>query len=279
MSDVLQILLWPALACLVLTGIHAYLGLHVVERGVIFVDLSLAQVAALGATIAFLCGADLHGQTSYWVSLGFTTLGAAVFALTHTRKSKIPQEAIIGIVYAVCAAASVLVMDRLPEGAEHIKYILVGNLLAVTPHEVIKMALLYSLIGVIHWRWRKPFLAISTNHDEAFDTGYNVLWWDFLFYGTFGFVVTSSVAIAGVLLVFSFLIVPSVTAALFSEKIGTRLAIGWIMGTAVSLLGMYGSYKFDAPTGATVVCTFGLALLILGAVRPFIIRRRRLGHA
>src|ERR1017187_9324329 len=229
MPEIVQILLWPALACLVLTGIHAYLGLHVVERGVIFVDLSLAQVAALGATIAFLCGADLHGSTSYWVSLGFTTLGAAVFALTHTRKSKIPQEAIIGIVYAVCAAASVLVMDRLPEGAEHIKYILVGNLLAVTPHEVIKMALLYSLIGVIHWRWRKPFLAISTNQDEAFDTGYNVLWWDFLFYGTFGFVVTSSVAIAGVLLVFSFLIVPSVAAMLFSERLGVRLAIGWTM--------------------------------------------------
>jgi len=270
MPEIVQILLWPALACLVLTGIHAYLGLHVVERGVIFVDLSLAQVAALGATIAFLCGADLHGSTSYWVSLGFTLLGAAVFALTHTRKSKIPQEAIIGIVYAVCAAAAVMVMDRLPEGAEHIKYILVGNLLAVTPHEVIKMAILYSLIGVIHWRWRKPFLAISTNQDEAFDTGYNVLWWDFLFYGTFGFVVTSSVAIAGVLLVFSFLIVPSVTAMLFTERIGTRLAIGWIMGTVVSFLGMYGSYKLDAPTGATVVCTFGLALLILAALRPLL---------
>ncbi len=267
MNDIVQILLWPALACLVLTGIHAYLGLHVVERGVIFVDLSLAQVAALGTTIAFLCGADLHGRTSYWVSLGFTLLGAAVFALTHTRKSKIPQEAVIGIVYAFCAAAAIMVMDRLPEGAEHIKYILVGNLLAVTPHEVIKMAILYSLIGGVHWYWRKPFLAISTNQSEAFNTGYNVLWWDFLFYGTFGFVVTSSVAIAGVLLVFSFLIVPSVTAMLFSEKIGARLAIGWVMGTAVSLIGMYGSYKLDAPTGATVVCTFGLALLVLASFR------------
>jgi len=272
-SEIVQILLWPALACLVLTGIHAYLGLHVVERGVIFVDLSLAQVASLGTTIAFLCGADLHGQTSYYVSLGFTLLGAAIFSVVRSERSRVPQEAFIGIVYAVSAAAAVLIMDRLPEGAEHIKYILVGNLLAVTPHEVIKMAALYSLIGLVHWIFRKPFLTISTQHDRSSkELGYNVIWWDFLFYGTFGFVVTSSVAIAGVLLVFSFLIVPSVTAMLFSDKVGTRLAIGWVMGTVVSFLGMYGSYKLDAPTGATVVCTFGLALLLLSALRPLIKR-------
>jgi zinc/manganese transport system permease protein len=267
MSDILSILFWPALACLVLTGIHAYLGLHVVERGVIFVDLSLAQVASLGTTIAALMGFEIHSTQAYWMSLGFTVVGAGIFAMTRSHKSKVPQEAIIGIVYAVCAAAAVLIMDRLPEGAEHIKYILVGNLLAVTPHEVIKMAVLYSLVGVLHWFWRKPFLAISTNHDEAFETGYKVRFWDFLFYATFGIVVTSSVAIAGVLLVFSFLIVPSVTAMLFSERVGPRLAIGWIMGAAVSLVGMFASYKLDAPTGATVVCVFGLSLVLLSSLR------------
>src|SRR5580765_7470896 len=128
MNDIVQILLWPALACLVLTGIHAYLGLHVVERGVIFVDLSLAQVAALGTTIAFLCGYELHGQAAYFFSVGFTLIGSAVFAFTRSRKSRIPQEAFIGITYAVSAAAAILIMDRLPEGAEHIKHILVGNL-------------------------------------------------------------------------------------------------------------------------------------------------------
>src|SRR5580765_927505 len=183
MNEAFSLLLWPSLACLVLTGIHAYLGLHVVERGVIFVDLSLAQVAALGATIGFALGFDLHGRAAYFFSLGFTLLGAAVFAFTRAKKSKIPQEAFIGIVYAVSAAAAILVMDRLPEGAEHIKDILVGNLLAVSPHDVVKMAVLYSFIGVLHWFWRKPFLAISTNHDEAFETGYNVRLWDFLFYG------------------------------------------------------------------------------------------------
>jgi len=276
MNDVVQILLWPALACLVLTGIHAYLGLHVVERGVIFVDLSLAQVASLGTTIALLMGFDMHSHTAYFISLAFTLLGAAVFSIVRSEKSRVPQEAFIGIVYAVSAAAAVLIMDRLPEGAEHIKYILVGNLLAVTPHEVLKMAGLYSLIGVVHYAFRKPFLTISTQHGRPIrEIPYNVRWWDFLFYATFGFVVTSSVAIAGVLLVFSFLIVPSVSAMLFSEKVGKRLAFGWIMGTIVSLIGMVGSYELDAPTGATVVCTFGIALLILGAVRPFILKKRR----
>src|SRR4051812_48522802 len=157
MNDILSILLWPALACLVLTGIHAYLGLHVVERGVIFVDLSLAQIASLGTTIAILLGFEMHSHMAYWLSLGFTLLGAVIFSVVRSQRSKVPQEAFIGIVYAVSAAAAVLIMDRLPEGAEHIKYILVGNLLAVSPHEVLQMGLLYAGIGVLHFFWRKPF--------------------------------------------------------------------------------------------------------------------------
>ena len=267
MPEIAEFLLWPALACLVLTGIHAYLGLHVVERGVIFVDLSLAQVAALGSTIAFLAGYDLHGRGAYVFSLGFTLLGAAIFALTRDIKSRIPQEAVIGIVYAVSAAAAILIMDRLPEGAEHIKHLLVGNLLTVTPREVVKMAGLYSVIGLLHWFWRKPFLAISRDPDEAARSGYNVRLWDFLFYASFGFVVTSSVSIAGVLLVFSYLIVPSVAAMLFCERVRTRLAIGWSMGTIVSLAGMYVSYRLDLPTGAAVICVFGAALCLMAAFK------------
>lgn len=275
MSDALEILRWPFLASLVLTGIHAYLGLHVVERGVIFVDLSLAQVAALGATIAFLNGFDLHGTGAYFFSLGFTLLGAALFALSRSRRSRIPQEAFIGIVYAVSAAAAILIMDRLPEGAEHIKHILVGNLLAVTPAEVVKMALLYSGIGLLHWFWRKPFMAISTDPEEARRLGYRVRLWDFLFYGTFGFVVTSSVAIAGVLLVFTYLIVPSVTAMLFARRVSTRLAVAWTMGVLASVLGMYGSYSLDAPTGASIVCVFGLLFAAAGVMRRLSFREDR----
>ncbi len=273
--DAFQILFWPFVACLILTGIHAYLGLHVVERGVIFVDLSLAQVAALGSAVALLAGYDPHAHAAYFFSLGFTLLGAGLFSVVRSKKGRIPQEAFIGITYAVSAAAAILIMDRLPEGGEHIKHILVGNLLAVSKTEILKMALVYSLIGFLHWKWRKPLLAISTDHhsDTKGNHGYNVHLWDFLFYATFGFVVTSSVAIAGVLLVFSFLIVPPVTAMLFSEKIGTRLILGWGMGALVSFLGMYGSYRWDTPTGATVVCMFGAMLVLMGLLRCLVMRK------
>lgn len=267
MTDALPFLAWPFAACLVLTGIHAYLGLHVVERGVIFVDLSLAQIAALGTTIAFLAGHDLHGRGAYFFSLGFTLLGAAVFSISRGAGRRIPQEAIIGIVYAVSAALSILIVDRTPEGTEHLKYILVGNLLAVTPGEVVKMAALYGVVGWLHWAWRRPFLAISTDPDAARAAGLRIRIWDFLFYATFGIVVTSSVAIAGVLLVFSYLVVPSVIAMLLARGVAARLAIGWVAGALVSVAGIVLSYALDAPTGATVIAAFGLLLSLVAAAR------------
>ena len=270
--DIVMFLIPPFLAGLVLTGIHAYLGVHVVERGVIFVDLSLAQIAALGTTVAFLAGYDLHSGLSYFWSLGFTFVGAAIFALTRVhRETRIPQEAIIGIVYSVSAAAAILVMSKAPQETEHLKDMLVGNILAVSYHTILKTAILYALVGLFHFIFRRKFLAISLNaHNGTADSLPNVKFWDFLFYTSFGFVVTSSVAIAGVLLVFSYLIVPSVTAMLFAQSIGKRLAIGWTMGALVTVLGVLLSFKLDLPTGATIVCTFGLALIIMAVVRPII---------
>src|SRR5947208_3144299 len=268
--DILSFLLLPFLTGLVLTGIHAYLGVHVVERGVIFVDLSLAQIAALGTTVAFLAGYDLHSGISYFWSLGFTIIGAAIFSLTRVhRETRIPQEAIIGIVYAVSAAAAILVMSKAPQETEHLKDMLVGNILAVSSHTVIKTAILYACVGLFHFIFRKKFLAISVGAQNG-ESIPNVKLWDFLFYTSFGFVVTSSVAIAGVLLVFSYLIVPSVAAMLFSQSIGVRLAIGWSMGAIVTALGILLSFKVDLPTGATIVCTFGIALLLLAIVRLFV---------
>ena len=268
MSDILQFLYLPFLAGLILTGIHAYLGVHVVERGVIFVDLSLAQIAALGTTVAFLAGHDLHTGVSYFWSLGFTFVGAAIFALTRVhRDTRIPQEAIIGIVYSVSAAAAILVMSKAPQETEHLKDMLVGNILAVSYRTVAETAGLYALVGLFHFIFRRKFLAISLNaHDGVADSVPNVKLWDFLFYTSFGFVVTSSVAIAGVLLVFSYLIVPSVGAMLFAKSIGKRLAIGWSMGALVSALGVMLSFKLDLPTGATIVCTFGISLAVMAAV-------------
>ena len=270
-SAMLQFLAAPFVASLILTGIHAYLGVHVVERGVIFVDLSLAQIAALGAAVAILLpmsGGDPHGTFVYWISLGFTFIGAAVFSTIRGHRARIPQEAIIGICYAVASAAAILAMSKATSESEHLKDMLVGNILAVSWAEVGKTAALYGAIGVFHFIFRKQFLAISMNHDRAAATGLSVRFWDFLFYASFGFVVTSSVAIAGVLLVFCYLIVPSVAAMLYAESIGRRLAIGWTMGTVVSALGGYLSLVLDLPTGATIVCTFGLALILMAAVRP-----------
>lgn len=269
--QVFQFLAAPFVASLILTGIHAYLGVHVVERGVIFVDLSLAQIAALGATIALLLPGspgDPHAPSVYWISLGFTFIGAAIFSLVRVQRSRIPQEAIIGITYAVASAAAILAMSKSTSQAEHLKDMLVGNIIAVSWGEVYKTAALYGAIGVFHFVFRRQFLAISLQHDAPERTGLNVRFWDFLFYASFGFVVTSSVAIAGVLLVFCYLIVPSVAAMLYAETVGRRLAIGWTMGTIVSAAGVYLSLVLDLPTGATIVCTFGLALVVMWIVRP-----------
>jgi zinc/manganese transport system permease protein len=259
----LEFLLPAFVASLILTGIHAYLGVHVVERGVIFVDLALAQIAALGATIAILVGMDPHGRGSYWISLGFTFLGAAIFAMARTRRGHIPQEAFIGITYAVASAAAILAMSKATGETEHLKDMLVGNILAVSWGEAGKTAVLYGIIGLFHYIFRKKFLAISMSHEKAEEMGINVRLWDFLFYASFGFVVTSSVAIAGVLLVFCYLIVPSVGAMLFADRIGARLALGWTMGALVSALGVYLSAQLDLPTGATIVCTFGSVLILM----------------
>jgi zinc/manganese transport system permease protein len=261
--EILAFLLWPFMASLILTGIHAYLGVHVVERGVIFVDLALAQIAALGATIAILAGMDPHGQGAYWLSLAFTFVGAAIFAFARTRRGHIPQEAFIGIAYAVASAAAILAMSKATGETEHLKDMLVGNILAVSRHEVLKTAVLYGIIGVFHYIFRRRFLLISTDPERAEAQGLSIRFWDFLFYASFGFVVTSSVAIAGVLLVFCYLIVPSVGAMLFADKVGPRLAIGWTMGTLVSALGVYFSVLLDLPTGATIVCTFGAVLVAM----------------
>jgi zinc/manganese transport system permease protein len=264
--DLLALMWVPFLMCLVLTGIHAYLGLHVIAREVVFVDIALAQIASLGATAAFMWGYDLESWGSYAFGLIFTILGASVFALTRTRERRVSQEAIIGVVYAVSSAASVLVADRTPHGAEHLRNMLVGSILAVRGSEVVKVAGLYTLIGLFHWLCRRPFLLISTDPDRAYREGWQVRWWDFLFYASFGVVVTSSVRIAGVLLVFSYLIVPTLAANLLGGSIPRRLAVAWSFGTLVSVLAMGASAVFDTPTGATVVCAFGLILLALAII-------------
>jgi len=269
----LPFLFWPFLGLLCIAGIHVYLGLHVVEREVIFVDLSLAQMAVLGASVATLWGGEPGEPATYAMALGFTIVGAATFAFTRAERGRVPQEAIIGIVYAVAAAASVLILNNAPHGAEHIRDVLVGQLLAVDRHDVLRLAVLYVVIGALHVWWRGTLLLISHDPEVARARGVNVRLWDFLFYVTFGLTVTASVELCGVLVVFSYLIVPSVIAVLFAEHVGTRLAIGWVVAVIGSALGMVASVWLAAPPGASVVCAFGALLILAALVRPMAERR------
>src|SRR5262245_4967128 len=250
--------LWiPFLAGLVLTGIHVYLGLHVLARGVIFVDLALAQVAALGMSVAFLAGHPIQSAAAYWYALGFTGGGAVLLARSRVRRAPIPQEAVIGIVYAVSAALAVLVVDRAPQGGEHIRQLLVGSILTVSGAEVARLAALYAVIGALHLAARRPLLEISLDPERALARGRRVGAWDLCFYLTFGGVVTSSVQIAGVLLVFAYLIVPAAIGALANRSVGGRLVIGWAVGVVASAVGLGVSFAWDLPTGAAMVTTFG----------------------
>jgi zinc/manganese transport system permease protein len=265
MIEYLDLIIWPTLAAFVLTGIHVYLGLHVVTRGVIFVDLALAQVAALGTAIGILIGFEHDAGSTYLIALAFTFLGAILFAYTRSRKEKVPQEAIIGITYVASAALMILLFSKSAEGAEHINHLLVGSILFVTPKIVLQTFVLYAVIGLFHYIYRKQFLSASNAIGN--NSTINTRLWDFLFYVTFGFVVTSSVKIAGVLLVFSFLIIPAVAALLFFASTKSRLIFGWVFGIIGSLLGMLASLLFDIPTGATIVVTFAVLLSVSAIVK------------
>ncbi len=256
-------MLQPLVACMVIVAIHSYLGLHIIAREVIFVDLSLAQMAALGSTVAILAGAQPDSNASLAYALGFTTLGAFIFALTRTQgKGRVPQEAIIGIVYVVASAAAILVADRTPRGGEAIKDILVGSLLWVTWPTIIRLAVIYAALGVFHFFLRRRFLTISFEPEKAEGMGWSVRWWDFWFYLSFGIVITFSVPIAGVLLVFSFLVVPAAVAFQFTRRQGVLAIISWATGLLASAAGLALSFKYDLPTGPVVVCMFGILLLI-----------------
>jgi zinc/manganese transport system permease protein len=269
-SVALEILALPFLACLVLAGIHAYLGLHVLARGVIFVDLAFAQIAALGMAAALLAGHALGSDAAYSYALTFTAAGALLFASARGRPGKIPQEAVIGIVYAVAAALTVMALDRLPQGGDQIRQLLVGDVLAVSGADVARTAIVYAGIGVVHWLLRRPLLALSFGAEHAAARA-----WDFVFYFTFGIVVTSSVRIAGVLLVFAYLIVPAVAGALVSDRVRIRLLVGWSIGLAVSVLGLSASYAWDLPPGAAVVATFGAVLAVIAGLRAVVAVARR----
>ncbi len=276
MEELFGLWLSPLLALLLLPGILVYFGLHVVARGVIFVDLALAQVAAFGVCVAVVMGAEPGASVlPEAMSLLFTLVGAALFSWTRFRHPRVPQEAIIGIIYVVAAAAATLVLSRTAEGDETIKNLLVGNILLVHRTEVLRTALLYGLVGLAHWLLRERFLELTFDPRRAAASGAWIRAWDFAFYATFGLVVTSFVRIAGVYLVFSYLIVPAVCAALLAERIRARLWIGWAVAVLAGLSGLLVSVQLeelDLPTGPAIVCAFGV-FLVLSGVAAYVRRR------
>ena len=265
----LELMLPPFVACMIMVAIHSYLGLHVIAREVIFVDLSLAQMAALGTVVALLAGVAPDSGTATLFALGFTAFGAFLFALTRSSgRGRVPQEAIIGIVYVVASAAAILGADKAPRGADAIKDILVGSLIWVTwPTIEWKLAVPYAALGLFHLVLRKRFLTISFHPEEAERAGWKIRWWDFWFYLSFGMVITFSVPIGGVLMVFTFLVVPAAIAFLFTRNLRKLAYIAWGSGALASFLGLWLSYTYDLPTGPLIVCMYGLLLAAAGALR------------
>lgn len=268
----LELMLPPFVACMILVAMLAYLGVHVIAREVIFVDLSLAQMAALGSTTALLFGVSSDSPMAYTFALSFTTLGAFIFAMTRTSRvrQRVPHEAIIGIVYVVASAAALLVADKAPHGAEAIKEVLAGSILWVTWERIGKLLLVYLVLGALHWVLRERFLTISLQEANAEARGWNIRAWDFAFYLLFGVAITLAVPIAGVLLVFTFLVVPAVIAFLFTRRQGLLIMLSWAASAVASAIGLFVSFKFDLPTGPIIVCTFGLVLLAAGVVRRLV---------
>lgn len=272
------LLKWPMLACLLLPGILVYMGLHVVRRGVIFVDLALAQVATLGTCLCLVLGHDLHDIHTYLWSVGFTLIGALIFAFTRTREPhRVPQEALIGIVYVVAAAMAIVLLSRTSEGNEELKRTLIGDVLTVTQSQVWWTFALFAAIGLVHFAFRRRFLAVTFDTDTARPVPPSVRGWDFLFYALFGLAVTSFVQIGGVLLVFSYLIIPAVCANLVARSLAVMLVLGWGVAMAGGLLGVYASVRFDLPMGAAIVCALGVLLLGFAAGAKTVVLTRKGG--
>lgn len=272
MLDVLQFMAAPFAASLILVGIHGYLGLHVLLRQVIFVDLALAQIAALGAVVAVLSGHPIGSAHAYAFSLLATLVGAAIFSLTRVRRERIPHEAIIGITYVIATAATILLADQSPEGAEHLRELLAGTILWVTWKKVASSFLIYAAVGLFHYVVRRRIILISEDPERAYDEGLHVRGWDFLFYASFGLVITLSVQIGGVLLVFAYLVAPAIIALGSSDRWAARIGIAWAVGFLASALGMLASFELDLPSGPAIVCALGLFLLAFAGWRG--LRRR-----
>ena len=261
-----EIMKWPLAACLLLPPLLVYLGLHVVKREVIFVDLALAQVATLGTCVALIMGHHFNDPITFWISLATTFLGAAFFSWSRAiKRHRVPQEAIIGITFVVAAAGVILLLSRVAGGKEELEHLLTGDILNVTVKDVLQRVGLFAALAVLYGAFHQRFALISTDPHEAEPHGLKVGLWDFLFYAAFALIVVAFVRVAGVLLTFAYLIVPAVCGVMLARTWINQLLIGWVVAGTASIVGLYASYRLDLPTGAAIVVMCGLLLALVSA--------------
>jgi len=275
MLDILVFMAPAICICFVLTGICVYIGIHVIMREVIFIDIALAQIAALGASTCLFFNLELNSLPTFLISLGFTLVAAILLSWSKKLTAYVPQEAFIGIMYATGAATLILMGDRLAHGAEHAKELMVGHLLWTNWREVAFYFVFYLVLGIVYALLHKKLFAISQTKKNNSKAVKGVFWWEFVFYALLGLVVTVGVQVAGVLMMFGFLVVPAVIGALLGSGFKSRLLIGWTTGLVFSLLGSYLSYSLDFPTGATIVVSLGAGLLVIAIIKGFLLYLQR----
>jgi len=267
MLEALQILFPAFLICVLMAVTHTYLGLHVLARGIIFVDLALAQVAALGISVAFLMGQEAHGDEAQLYAFVATLSIAFAFAKLRNIPSKVAREVTIGIVYVVATALSIVILSQSSQGMEELKSIFNGSILWTSWREIGIIAVEYLFLIGLHAYFRQRFYQLSFSESKSETDSISTkpspgFFWEFLFFATFALTITLAVNVAGVLLVFAFLIIPAFSASLLVDGFVKQLLFGIGLSILGSMAGLFVAYQFDLPVGATIVSVLGLLPLL-----------------
>ena len=268
MEHLIQLFSQPFLVCLTMVVILGYMGIHVLKREVIFIDIALAQIAAVGAIVAHIAF-KAHGDSlfGYSIAFGFTLAASAFYSLVRRKVNQIPLEAVIGVSYAIAAAAALFLVGIAPGGHIHVQHMLAGSILWATWKDFLLCIFVFSAVGLCFYIFRQPFKEISDNYETALKKGTKVVWWDFLFYALFGIVITLAVRIGGVVVIFAFLIIPATISALFSSNWGRRLVISWAIGIGATIAGLLFADRFDFSIGSAISLFLGVALVFAGLSR------------
>jgi zinc/manganese transport system permease protein len=260
--EALSFLIWPFLACLILILIHAWFGIHILQRGIIFVDLALAQFIGVGIALSFIVGEE----KGLLLSLVFAFLGSVILALSKKTARHVNIEAFIGVLYIFSFSAAILILDKSPHGMEEFKTIMNGNILWVTPKDILSTAAVYGTIGMLHFLLRKRFYALTFEGKGGFLL-------ELLFFTSFAVVLVKSVHMAGILQVFSFLVIPALIGRLFFQEPSRVLMTGWLVGVLVSMAGIFLSFKLDIPTAPVIVAGLACMFFVMLTVKVVVARK------